>query len=268
MRSDRAIAEPPIGRQAKEGSLNQQLAVMGRDVAALSVSLGHLEPVQRDSLPETFGAFLDAAATATARATFYNTESEQRQTLDAVHQQLLAIDRGIYAAALLLPGVTDHMRQLGMSKLLSVTSDGPALLTEDQESAILRRLCAGLPPQRLLKVFGQLRASRVNNARTRKLILRTILRSGRLELWAVKYRRKLSAALQHAWGKRTASIVRSILAKPAAIRTPKERAILERQVGRFVEQPGCRGSVEECVGFALGNEENLTLPRLRAYRDA
>ena len=55
-------------------------------------------------------------------------------------------------------------------------------------------------------MFGMLRKERVNNARTRRLILSTLLRADNLEFWSVKYRRKLATALIHAWGRRTASI--------------------------------------------------------------
>ena len=133
---------------------------------------------------------------------------------------------------------------------------------------VLRRICADLPPQRMLNVFGELRAARVNNARTRKLILGVLLGERRLEFWAVKYRRKLAAALQHAWGKRTAGILRSILAKPKEARDEKEQRILNREIGRFQGDGASRSNVEECVSFILGNRDDLTLPRLQAYEAA
>jgi len=82
-------------------------------------------------------------------------------------------------------------------------------------------------------MFGMLRAERVNNARTRRLILSTLLGADNLEFWAVKYRRKLATALVHAWGRRTASIVRAVLAKPSDGRTDKERQIVQQHLHRF-----------------------------------
>ena len=58
-----------------------------------------------------------------------------------------------------------------------------------------------MPAQRLLKLFlifrGDKGGKRVNNARTRKLILRSILDNPKLDFWAVKYRRKVAMCLAH-----------------------------------------------------------------------
>ncbi len=232
------------------------------------VSLAHLPPVRRAALPHAFGALLDAAGTATGRATFYNSLQEQEAALDAIHRSAFEIERGAYAATLLLRGVTDYTRQLGVRRLLSSPYRRRALLSAEQEWAILERTCADLPPQRMLKLFDQLRQARLNNARTRRLILRTLLGVQTLELWAVRYRRKLAAALQHAWGRRGASIVRAIAAKRPEQRTDRERKIMRQRVGRFLPSAVNQHDVEQCVRFALGDEQDLTLPRLRAYHDA
>lgn len=221
---------------------------------------------QRELLPLAFGEFLDTAATATARATFYNTRAEQEAAIESVHRELFELERGIYAIALTLPGLTDFSRQVGVSRLLRSPQPADGLLTSAQEAKVLRRLLAALPPQRMLKMFGMLRNDRVNNARTRRLILSTILGADNLEFWSVKYRRKLETALVHAWGRRTASIVRAVLAKPVNARSSKERQIVRQNIGRFVN--GDADRVEQCVRFILGDENDLTLRRLTAYRDA
>lgn len=226
----------------------------------------HLSSVERELLPLAIGEFLDTAATATARGTFYNTRAEQEAAVQSVHRELFALDRGIYTAALLLPGLTDYSRQVGAVQLLRTTqADG--LLSPEQEGIAVRGLLRMLPPQRMLKMFGMLRAERINNARTRRLILSTLLGADSLEFWAVKYWRKLATALTHAWGRRTASIVRAVLAKPTEQRTEKERQIVKRHLHRYVNVTGSN-RIEECVRFVLGDEDGLTLRRLAAYRDA
>ena len=231
----------------------------------LTVSMTHLSNEQRELLPVAFGEFLDTAATATSRATFYNTRAEQEAAIESVHDALFQTDRGVYATSLLLPGLTDYSRQIGAIRLLRSAQPENNWLSPVQESSILRSLLQALPTQRVLKMFGMLRTARVNNARTRRLILSTVL-SGDLEFRAVKYRRKLETALVHAWGRRTASILRAVLAKPVADRTDKERQIVQRNLGRFVS--GDADRVEQCVRFILGDESKLTLRRLVAYRDA
>ena len=229
--------------------------------------MAHLSSDQRELLPIAFGEFVDAAATATARATFYNTRDEQFAALDNLHRELFDLDRGVYTAALLLPGVTDYSRQTGAVRLLRRVLQGESLLTPENEAAALRGLIQSLPPQRMLKLFGMLRTERINNARTRRLVLSTLLTAKNLEFWAVKYRRKLATALTHAWGRRTASILRAVFAKPLAERSDKERRIVRQHLDRYTN--ACdRNRVEECVRFALGDENDLTLPRLSAYRDA
>ncbi len=231
-----------------------------------TVRLSHLSNEQRELLPLAFGEFLDTAATATSRATFYNTRVEQEAAIESVHRGLFELDRGVYAASLMLPGLTDYSRQVGAVRLLRSAQTSEGWISARQEAAVMRSLLQALPPQRMLKMFGMLRAERVNNARTRRLILSTILQADNLEFWAVKYRRKLETALVHAWGRRTASIMCAVLAKSIDSRTDKERQIVQRNLGRFVF--GNIERVEQCVRFILGDEDELTLRRLAAYRDA
>ena len=153
---------------------------------AQKAQLTHLSNEQRALLPLAFGGFLDTAATATARASYYNTRAEQDAAIKSVHDDLIAIDRGIYAAALTLPGVTDHSRQLGISGLLMSHDNQISSIDVQTESAIIRSLANMLPVQRMLKLFIMLQNQRVNNARVRKLILNSILGAKSLELWSVK----------------------------------------------------------------------------------
>ena len=69
-----------------------------------------------------------------------------------------------------------------------------------------------------------------------------------LEFWAVKYREKLRVALTHAWGRRTASILRSVLAESTEDRTEKESQIVRQNVTRFVRDDAV-GRVEQCSAF-------------------
>ncbi len=192
------------------------------------VRMTHLTSEQRERLPVAIGEFMDTAMTATARGTFYNSRAEQQAAVESVHETLFEMDRGVYTAALMLPGLTDFSRQIGAVRLLRSARCSDGLLSPEQEATAMRRLLQALPPQRMLKMFGMLRNQRVNNARTRRLILSTLLGADNLEFWAVKYRRKLATALVHAWGRRTASILRAVLAKPADDRTDKERQIVQR----------------------------------------
>ena len=85
-----------------------------------------LTETHRELLPLAFGSFLDSVATATGRGTFYNSREEQAVAVEAAHCDLFDIDRDVYAASLMLPGVTDYSRQIGVRRLLQTTRDANA----------------------------------------------------------------------------------------------------------------------------------------------
>ncbi|MET7299376.1 hypothetical protein [Embleya sp. NPDC005575] len=204
--------------------------------------------------------FLDVAVAATGRASFYNTRDEQLALERDAHRAMAALDRRLYAGLVCSPGATDRSRQLGVLQLL----DTPA--HEDDGTAVYNAVATLTVPRRL-KLFGLLAERRVNNARVRRLILRTVLGSGSLELWSVRYRDKLAGALRHAWGLRLSGILRSILTKRlgGAELDPKERRILAREIDRWAADPAL---AHECVAFVLGADGPYTLPLPLAYRAA
>ncbi len=218
---------------------------------------------QIQSLAETFPGFLDSLVTATGRATTYNTLEEQQLCNERVHEVTMNIDRGIYVLGTLLPNDIDYGRMLAITTLLSHPYTG-GYLTMEEEFKALQILLQRLQPQRALKLIGELAKKRINNTRTRRLILWYILDNDRLEFYAVKYRRKLRVALQHAIGLRRTSILRQILAKGVhpAIGVTKEKKIVENFLA--TDEP----RIHEIVSFILGNETDLTLPLLVKYKKA
>lgn len=211
----------------------------------------------------TIARFLDVATGATGRATFYNSADEQAALERAAHAGMAALDRRAYTGLICGPYVLDRARQTGLVQLLSTPSaDG------DAPDALLRAV-ARLSVPRMLNLYGMLASDRVNNARARKLILRTIVGSPALERWAVRYRRKLAAALRHAWGARRTGILRAILVRERAGEEleAKELRLLAAEIDRFA--PGRPAAVvHECVAFVLGAPGPYTRPALRAYADA
>ncbi|MEM7040584.1 MAG: hypothetical protein AAF570_26710, partial [Bacteroidota bacterium] len=216
----------------------------------------------------SFISFLDASLTGTARATFYNTAEEQKTVFRAVHHRLLKEDRGLYMMGLLLPGITDYARQTGVFTLLKYARKPFERFPLAQENAVIAHLLKNLPTHRMLNTFLMLRQDRVNNARTRKIILRTLLNSPRLQFQAVRYRRKIRRSLSHAWGNRHSSILNNILRKQRPASHPRELRYLSDHINRFVEDPEKLPYVHECLKFILGNLAGLSLPYLVAYRDA
>lgn len=234
---------------------------------------GGIQPVEAS---KRVCAFLDTATTSFGRATHYNTREEQKQAELAVHGDLFSMSRDIYLALLLLPGVADHARQIGIGSLLSNprTPDADVFLNPILERDVLRHLVGHLPAPRMFKLFDAFRGhgnafgvTKANNARTRKLILSSLLGASRLDLWAVKYRSKMSRVLAHAWGQRMASIIGSIAQKDRRRWTDKERSIMKDHVFKF------RGEnqekyVVECLAFVAGKRIDLTIRLFKAFVDA
>jgi hypothetical protein len=214
-------------------------------------------------------SFLDVASTSLGRATHYNSREQQEAAERSSHAQLLEFDRDLYAILLLIPGISDRARQHGIRALLGAPRIGAGLLDAEGERAVIEAMVAGLPAQRMLKLFAGLadkQGDRVNNARTRKLILRTLLSSPRLELWSVKYRSKLRDALVHAWGRKTASFLRRVLSTPIAQISVEEQQALARHIGKYAGRNA--RIARECVGFVLGASLEPTLPLLVAFEAA
>lgn len=229
-----------------------------------------IDDAARDQVRSAVLAFLDASATATGRATFYNTRDEQLAAEQAIHDALFRVNRGLYAAMLTLPGVNDHTIMAGLQRLLGTAHPGEGLsfLDHGQEAAVLDHLTDALPPQRRFKLFGALKGARVNNRRTRRVILRGILAGDRLPLWAVKYRRKLRTALRHALGTGVASGIAARTARDQ--RTTEDEAWLHRHLGRYLPAGADRDEVYQCVCFILDGRpgHGFRVPLLKAFHEA
>lgn len=226
----------------------------------------HFTPELKARIPQALSDMIDVSFSATNRATFYNSKQEQEAAVEKIHKELFNLDRGLYGLSLLLPGTNDYARQLGLGFLLDNPRGGKlAVLTEAQEAKLVTYLAQFMPPQRLFKLYRELRQNRVNNSRTRKLILRTILGSRRLELWAVKYRFKIRQALSHAWGRATALAMKAILSKEGKDRSEQETKGLERNITKYAAEPT---KALECVKFIFGVETGLTIPILKSYHAA
>lgn len=219
-------------------------------------------------------AFLDTATTSMGRATHYNTRTEQQAAELQAHQDLLGLHRGLYAALMLLPGLTDRSKQLGLKNLLSRGHDNNLIVAPGIEREILYRLFQGLPPTRMLRAIEGFRVGdeelglkKANNARTRKLILRTLLGSPRIVLWAVKYRRKVRDALVHAWGHKKASAIRYAIGRVLDGNAREaDEELLTRELERYAG--GRVSTAVEAVGFALGHRGNFQTPMLQSYEQA
>ncbi len=232
-------------------------------------------PRARENVKSAVLSFLDAAITSTGTETYYNTREEQINALYIVHEAVFAINRGLYAAMLVLPGLLDISRQIGIEKLLKdqTGSNENSMISWQDEQKIIRYIANDIEPQRLFKLFGTLKTNKVNNRRTRRLILTSILSSNKLEFWAVKYRKKLRTAITHAWGQKTATFVRETISKGITSATNKQKTELKKLIDKFAHadgklSPENRKKVYQCVCFILDGEKKYNLELLKHYYEA
>lgn len=95
----------------------------------------------------------------------------------------------------------------------------------------------GLPY--VLRLFVDLKKSKVNNERSRKIALGFIWGQPNLEFYAMKYRNKIADILKHVYGQRKTSILLSIVSKQIFMQgadllgTEKELAILNESILKY-----------------------------------
>lgn len=223
----------------------------------------------REDVKRAVLSFLDAASTATGQATFYNKKAEQLEVINAAHDAVFTVNRGLYAAMLTMPGILDVSIQRGVSLLLGDRAGcSSSLITDDQEDRVISYLSSNLSVPRLLKLFGMIREKRINNKRTRRLILSNILGSKNLQFWAVKYRIKMRDALTHAWGQRVTSSIRKIADDVISGRDVygSISSTISKNIGKYTDRE--IKSTLEAIAFIFGSNGPYTEPLFKAYFDA
>ncbi|MFF5972445.1 hypothetical protein ACFY7C_13105 [Streptomyces sp. NPDC012769] len=136
--------------------------------------------------------FVNAAVTATGQREFRASAEEQRLSLAFLHEYVRVNYRPLYAAALALD-INDHNAALIAEHLLRTPAEA-----EPREGRLIAARLAELPPQRVYRLFGALRAAGVNNRRTRAIVRDWLAGRPDLAHDAVKYRSGLKAAARHA----------------------------------------------------------------------
>jgi len=195
---------------------------------------------ERTESHELLSYFLDTTATGTDRSTFYNTKLQQEQTVADIHKSVLNFDRDLYALMVAFGSLNEYNRLLltrnllfntgyvvgqGGSKLFSRYSEskGSAIrhgLTdrekdwiEVENEIILSKVWNNVSIPRLFKEIAKWRVEKLNNTRSKRLILRFLLGHKNFAEWALRYRPNLRRVLSHAWGDARTIRLRKIIAE-------------------------------------------------------
>lgn len=140
--------------------------------------------------------FVNAAIASTGQREFRASAERQRLSLAFVHEYVLGNYRDLYTAALAL-GINDVNAGMIAVNLLRTARDADPARRAAEGRLIAARLRT-MPPQRVYRVFGELRRLGVNNRRTRAIIRDWVAVRPDLAFDAVKYRKGLSGAARHA----------------------------------------------------------------------
>ncbi|MFD8743864.1 hypothetical protein [Streptomyces sp. NPDC059616] len=140
--------------------------------------------------------FVNAAITATGQREFRSSAYQQQLSLDFLHEYVRVNYRRVYAASLALD-INDHNAARIVRGLLENAADASAEEKRTEGRLIAARL-AKLPPQRVYRLFRELRAAKVNNRRTRAIMRDWLAARPDPAHDAVKYRSGLKTAARHA----------------------------------------------------------------------
>lgn len=218
-----------------------------------------------DNFATPIADFVQAITTSVNRATFYDTREETEAAIEEVHQRIFNFDRGLYTALVCLRGVNDYHRRIAILRLLKNhrCEEGATLISRKQERFLIYELLGSLTIPRALKLIGQLKTDRVNNAYTRKMICKYVAENIS-PFRAVKYKRKFRDALLHATGLNKKKKLIEILEGKHHPGT-REWDMFVKWTGLTLE--AVKPDTREVMAFVLGST-NATNPQLRAYLDA
>lgn len=234
-------------------------------------SLSHLNKTQTKQLATDILSLMDISGVDIGRATHYNSKEEIEAASNTLHSNVFAVDRTIYGCIFCIPGVTDFSKQKALRALFGnpVKSGDATALPIEIENRMMEYMLESLQANRIINLFVSCKENKINNARTRKTILRILLNSKMLEWWSVKYRAKLKSVFEHVLNIRTSGIIKSILSQGAGHKIiNKENGILTKNVLKYVNDTKEHFKVLRCVSFILGNTNEISLPLHKAFNDA
>ncbi|MFJ8841318.1 hypothetical protein ACIRFF_00270 [Streptomyces cyaneofuscatus] len=139
--------------------------------------------------------FANAAITATGQREFRSGALDQQLSLDFLHTYVRVNYRRVYAASLALD-INDHNAARIVLGLLETAGEASAEERRTEGRLIAARL-ARLPPQRVYRLFGEVRRAGINNRRTRAIMRDWLAARPDLGHDAVKYRSGVKAAARH-----------------------------------------------------------------------
>jgi len=248
-------------------------------------SLDHIPEKELKILGKSILELMNLSGVDIGRATHYNTAVEMENARAKIHRAVFDIDRTVYACLFCLPGINDFSKQKAAGVMLGNPRNDStvALFNNEMEGEIINYIVESISQaNRILNLFvdftGRIKKGKtgdkqglyINNARTRRIVLRYIFNARNLELWSVKYRSKLDVILRYMWGLKTYNVLKKILVKKKSSElTSADKRGIQQYITSFVNGNEQRKrDVVQCISFILGRRTYLTLPMLKAFQQA
>lgn len=231
-----------------------------------SFDLSHIK--DQEKFKKAAIAVMNTSGVATGLGTHYSSKEQEMQARLDAGKALFTMDRGVFLLIHALDGVTDHARQTAVKAMLMNSWEryGDSCLDSNIEMQGIMHLVKNLPANRALNLLNDLRTDRVNNSRTKKrLILTFLLNHPSLEWWAVKYRKKVRKALEHAWGKQATGAIKTTINDAHTLQV---RQALRDRIDKYLAKQTDRQTIYECVSFVLGGDEDYASPLFQAFKAA
>ena len=193
---------------------------------------------------------LTIASGSKSSATYYHSKDEQMKAIRAQIRNLYGISKELPLIVATQKGATGRFVSEVLLNEFKQTARGGACnivnpidwydngLSDKVILTALQNLGeSGLPY--ILRLFVDLKTEKVNNERTRKIVLGFIWGQDNLEFYALKYRNKIAQILKHTYGVKRTSILLSIAQKQVSIHganivgTEKEMNIVNDMVLKY-----------------------------------
>lgn len=190
---------------------------------------------------------LTIASGAKSTATYYHTRDEQEKAIRGAVMKLYNESKELPLILANQKGSTGKfIQEVLLNEFKSTYTGGACNIVNPQDwydnglsdKAVLGALYNlnenGIPY--VLRLFNTIKENKVNNDRSRKIILGYIFGHPNLEFNALKYRNKIANALKHVYGQRNTSIIIKIAqdyVNTGVYKNDNERQMLTNMVGMF-----------------------------------
>jgi len=186
---------------------------------------------------------LELSSGARSTSTYYHSKNEQISAVRNKVTELYNVDKSIPLLLACMDDSTFFFRQEVLRKELSSGfANGPqgivapSVWMDDRlQEAMINHVIGSLPITYALRLFASFKDDSINNSRTRSKIVAWVL-ANLSDFTVVKYRNKMKAVLQHAFGKRAySSIIRNL--ELYMTDRPHDADMLNRDVFKFTQMP-------------------------------